>query len=81
MRSQELAVREVAVQSLFAEQQLEALVLFHETRVLHLDLVHFVLHLLSSSTAHVLDLDESDLRFRQLESQTLNDLVLLHHQP
>jgi hypothetical protein len=73
----EITLSEVSSESLFAEQKLVALVVFHETSIRHASLQKLFLKLTLPTPACILHLYQFDLMFGQLESQRLNQLIFL----
>ena len=65
----QIRLAEVSVESLLAQEELKALVVFHQPGIRHARLQQRLFELLQSSAAHVLRLDELDVCVGKLETQ------------
>lgn len=76
----ELALGKVAVQGSLTQEQLVALVIFHQTSIGHPSFEELLLEFPLSATTLVFHLHKLDLRLCKFEAKRLNQLIFLQEQ-
>jgi hypothetical protein len=72
-----VSLGEISIQSFLAQEELVALIVFHQTGIGHSRLEEFSFQFMLSAASHVLHLNKLYLRFGQFKSQRFDHLIFL----